>query len=188
MNPKWVVDANYRYIATSQEVNARIAQRHQALTLYVSLVVSLLAALVALKPGEGRPAPPVEWLLLGFPVASLCLTLLNIKAERALTNLRHFLGSLERLNNRDGQLPGYNTEPHWSQRANRARRFQDFTAVILVTGGNAMAAGAVLEIYPVQMAAHPWSLALTVSIALAAVITLLLIPRGSYRPHLPDED
>lgn len=47
------VDANYRFIAAYQEVNARIAQRQQALALYVTLVVSILAALVALKPGAG---------------------------------------------------------------------------------------------------------------------------------------
>ncbi len=63
-----IVDANYRFIAANQEVNARIAQRQQALTLYVTLTVSLLAALVALKPGEGRGMLPIEWLVLGFPV------------------------------------------------------------------------------------------------------------------------
>ncbi len=44
------VDANYRFIAAYKEVNARVAQRQQALGLYVSLVVSLLAALVAWMP------------------------------------------------------------------------------------------------------------------------------------------
>lgn len=42
------VDANYRFIAAYKEVNARVAQRQQALGLYVSLVVSLLAGLVLL--------------------------------------------------------------------------------------------------------------------------------------------
>lgn len=44
---KSFVDANYRFIAAYNEVNARIAHRQQALALYVTLVVSLLAALVA---------------------------------------------------------------------------------------------------------------------------------------------
>jgi hypothetical protein len=34
---KNIVDANYRFISASQEVNARITQRQQALTLYVTL-------------------------------------------------------------------------------------------------------------------------------------------------------
>lgn len=67
------VDANYRFIAAYQEVNARIAQRQHALALYVTLVVSILAALVALKPGATAGHEPVEWLILGFPVASTCL-------------------------------------------------------------------------------------------------------------------
>ncbi|HSC66617.1 MAG TPA: hypothetical protein VLC79_02920, partial [Cellvibrio sp.] len=63
MSTKYIVDANYRFIAAYQEVNARINQRQQALALYVTLVVSLLAALVALKPGEGSSEVPVEWLV-----------------------------------------------------------------------------------------------------------------------------
>ena len=94
---KTFVDANYRFIAANQEVNARITQRQQALALYVSLVVSLLAVLVALRPAAGAKEPPVEWLILGFPVASLCLAFLNYMAERAISNLRTFIAVLEQL-------------------------------------------------------------------------------------------
>ena len=97
MSKTALVDANYRFIAAYNEVNARITQRQQALALYVTLVVSLLAALVALKSGEARGEVPVEWLMLGFPVASLSLAFLNYKAERAITNLRRFLSALEQL-------------------------------------------------------------------------------------------
>lgn len=60
MPTNYVVDANYRFIAAYQEINARINQRQQALTLYVTLVVSLLAALVALKPGSAGGEVPIE--------------------------------------------------------------------------------------------------------------------------------
>lgn len=53
MSGKSFVDANYQLIAATQEVDARISQRQQALTLHVTMVVSLLAALVALKNGDG---------------------------------------------------------------------------------------------------------------------------------------
>lgn len=76
MTNKYIVDANYRFIAAYQKVNTRIAQRQQALSLYATLVLSLLAALVALKP-KGGGGVPIEWLLPGFPAASLCLTFLN---------------------------------------------------------------------------------------------------------------
>lgn len=62
-----IVDANYRFIAAYQEVNARIAQRQQALMLYVTLVVSLLAALVALRSASLASDVPVEWLAFGSP-------------------------------------------------------------------------------------------------------------------------
>ena len=54
------VDANYRFIAAYQEVNARIVQRQQALALYVTLTVSLLAALVALGTSNKNSTVPVE--------------------------------------------------------------------------------------------------------------------------------
>ncbi len=73
MPTKSIVDANYRYIAAAQEINTRIAQRQQSLALYVTLTVGLLATLVALKPSSASGELPVEWLVLGFPVASTCL-------------------------------------------------------------------------------------------------------------------
>jgi len=38
------VDANYHFIAASNEVNARITQRQQTLALYITLVLGLIAA------------------------------------------------------------------------------------------------------------------------------------------------
>ncbi len=145
------VDANYRFIAASQEVNARIVQRQQALTIYVTLVVSLLAALVALRPLPGQPTPPVEWLLLGFPLASMSLALVSFQAERALTNLRTFLSTLERLDQGEPRLPAYNTEPRWSAHANEARRFRDLAALLLAAGGNAIGMGAAWHIHPQRL-------------------------------------
>lgn len=176
------VDANYRFIAAYQEVNARIAQRQQALALYVTLTVSLLAALVALKPGEGSVKLPIEWLVLGFPVASSCLAFLNYKAERAITNLRHFLSALERLDSAHETLPSYNTDPKWAMGANKARRFHDFAAAVLVAGGNAIGLGAVIKIYPERIAENPVVVWVTAIVAVASLLALLLIPKWSYRP------
>ena len=177
-----IVDANYRFIAANQEVNARIAQRQQALTLYVTLTVSLLAALVALKPGEGNGKLPIEWLVLGFPVASTCLAFLSYKAERAITNLRKFLSALEQLGNAHEKLPSYNTDPAWASGANKARRFQDYAAAVLVAGGNGIGLGAVIKIYPERMAENPAVIWISVIVALGSLIGVLLIPRWSYKP------
>ncbi|MEO3713210.1 hypothetical protein [Roseateles flavus] len=179
---KSYVDANYRFIAAYQEVNARVTQRQQVLALYVSLVVSLLAALVALRPAPGQTAAPVEWLILGFPVASLCLAFLNAKAERAITNLRQFLARMEQLDEAHLRLPSYNTDPHWSAGANRARRFHDYTAAVLATFGNGAGLGAALDIYGQRLQGQAWSVALAVGLAALSLLVLVLTPRWSYRP------
>lgn len=180
---KSFVDANYRFIAAYQEVNARIAQRQQALTLYVTLVVSLLAAMVALKPGDGAGHVPVEWLVPGFPVASLCLALLNYRTERIITQLRHFLSTLERLDNAHEVLPSYNTDPRWAVNANRARRYHDYAAAVLVAGGNGIGLGAALKIYPHRLAEAPLVLWGSGLVALISLVLLLAIPRWSYAPE-----
>ncbi len=177
------VDANYRFIAAYQEVNARIAQRQQALALYVTLVVSILAALVALKPGAVAGHVPVEWLILGFPVASTCLAFLNFKAERAITNLRHFLSSLERLERDVHALPSYNTDPRWAFGANKARRFHDFAAAVLVAGGNGIGLAAGYSIYTDRISENRAILWTAVVLSLASLAALLLNPRWSFRPE-----
>lgn len=182
MNQKSIVDANYRFMAASQEVNARITQRQQALALYVTLIVGLLAAFVALKPGEHTSKLPIEWMVLGFPAASVCLAFLDFKAERAISNLRQFLSELEKLQDAHEVLPSYNTDPKWAMGANRARRFHDYAAAMLVAGGNAIGLGAVLKIYPERMAENPEIVWISGVIAILSFIALLLIPRWSYQP------
>lgn len=179
---KTFVDANYRFIAANQEVNARITQRQQALALYVSLVVSLLAVLVALRPAAGGKEPPVEWLILGFPVASLCLACLNYMAERAISNLRTFIAVLEQLEDAHHHLPSYNTDPRWSQGANRARRFRDFAAAILALAGNAAGLGAALAIYPQRFTNAPGFLYVAMALAAVSLFVLLATPKWSYLP------
>lgn len=182
MPTKSIVDANYRYIAASQEINTRIAQRQQALALYVTLTVGLLATLVALKPGSASGELPVEWLVLGFPVASTCLVFLNYKAERAITNLRRFLSELEQLGSAHETLPSYNTDPKWAITANEARRFHIYAAAILVAGANSVGLGAVIKIYPERVAENPIAIWVSAIVAIISFVALLLILKWSYRP------
>ncbi|RIX49753.1 MAG: hypothetical protein D3M94_01850 [Rhodocyclales bacterium GT-UBC] len=176
------VDANYRFIAAYQEVNARIVQRHQALTLYVTLTASLLAGLFALHPGESSRQLPVEWLVFAFPVTTVCLAFLNYKTERAITNLRSFLASLERIANAHHQLPSYNTDPRWSSGVNKVRRFHDYAAAVLASGANAIGIGTVLRLYPERLADRPLLTGVLVVAALLSILALLVIPRWSYQP------
>lgn len=176
------VDANYRFIAAYQEVNARIVQRHHALTLYVTLTASLLAALLALHPGEASRQLPVEWLVFAFPVTTICLAFLNYKTERAITNLRSFLASLEQLGNAHHQLPSYNTDPRWATGVNKVRRFHDYAAAVLASGANAIGIGVVVRLYPERLADKPLLVGLLVLGGVISVIALLFIPHWSYQP------
>lgn len=181
--PTPIVDANYRFIAAYQEVNARVAQRQHALALYVTIIVSLLAALVALRPSTAAHPAPIEWLMLGFPVAAICFAFLNYKAERAITNLRTFLSTLERLGSANERLPSYNTDPRWSYGANKARRFHDYAAAVLVAGGNLVGLGAAQAIYPQRIAEAPAFLHVAVALAFASFVVVLLTPRWRYSPQ-----
>ena len=183
------VSANYRFVGAYQEVNTRIAQRQQALTIYASLVLSLLAAMVALKPGAAASGLPIEWLAMGFPLASCFLAALSYKAERALTNLRQFLCALERIGNADRTLPSYNADPVWATNANSARRFQDYAAAMLAAGGNLLGISVAAKVYPQRFADDPAVLWLAAVVAVASVLALLLIPRHfSYMPDAVNSD
>lgn len=175
------VDANYRFIAAYQEVNARITQRQQALAMYVTLVVSLLAALVALRGQPGRGLP-VEWLVLGFPIAAVCLALLNHKSERAITNLRHFLSELEQVEAAHWHLPSFNTEARWAQEANRARRFHDHACCVLVAGGSAVGLASAWSLYPDRFTASAWPLWISIVMTTCSVVAILYGSRWHYRP------
>jgi hypothetical protein len=177
------VDANYRFIGAYQEVNARIAQRQQALALYITLVVSMLAALVALSSSKNPSQVPVQWVMLGFPVASLCLAFLNYKAERAITNLRNFLSALEQLNNAHDELPSYNTHHQWSFGANKARRFYDYASAVLVIGGNVIGLGTVVSIYSDLVSRTSWELWLSILIAGMSVWIILVSSQSSFTPN-----
>lgn len=183
MSKNLMVDANYRFIAAYNEVNARISQRQHALALFVSLVVSLLAALVALKSADGKSEAPIEWLMLGFPVASLSLVFLNYKAERAITNLRRFLSALEQLDNAHDILPSYNTHHKWSIDANKARRFHDYATAVLIAGGNLIGLGAVVKIYPHRLADSSVALWISMVIAIVSVLATLLSPQWGFTPE-----
>ena len=176
------VDANYRYIAAYQEINARITQRQQALALYVTLVVSLLASMLALRPSEGSAWLPVEWLILGFPVSAMCLAFLNHKAERAITNLRQFLSALEKLQGAHEVLPSYNTHSRWSQDANKARRFHDYAAAVLVVGGSTIGLASALALFPVRFAAMPYTWWGSVLVAGVSAAVIFMGGRWHFKP------
>ena len=177
-----IVDANYRFIAAAQEANARIAQRQQAIAIYVTIVLSLIAAMVALsRPGTDHSDSSMPWLLLGFPLASLCLVFLNFKSEAALANIRRFLSELEQLGQAHERLPSFNTDARWVETANRARRYHDFASAALTAGAHAIGIAVAVKTNP----GNPLVITLgTVTAITGTLLTaaLLLVPRWRYQP------
>lgn len=171
------VDANYRFIAAYQEVNARIAQRQQALALYVSCTLGLLAVVVALRPQDDAAA---AWLALGFPVAALAFALLNHKTEQSISHLRRFLCDLERLDDAHLKLPSYNSDPRWAEGANSARRFHDIAAAGLVAGGNLAGLGAVLVLHRPESTGAWLPLGVAAGLALLAFGGVLATGRSHF--------
>jgi multisubunit Na+/H+ antiporter MnhB subunit len=178
------VSANYRYIAAYNEVNARIVQRQHALSVYITLVVGLIAALIASKRLEQPNTSLIEWLVYGFSIASVSLVLLNYKYEQTLTNLRQYLSELEHLNNSSLELPSYNTETRWTVNANKARRFHDFACAVLVGACNVIALGVLYRMYPEHF--KPSSLVIWVTgiVTLGSVAALVLMSQFSHKPKL----
>jgi hypothetical protein len=178
------VEANYRFTAAANELNVRIALRQQLLAFYTTLVLGLLAALVALRPEADGSHAPVEWLALGFPVASLCLVLLNIKTEHSLTHLRNFMSALEQIGNAHHHLPSYNADPRWAAGTNGMRRLHDYSAAMLVAAAHAVGMGALWRIYPQEMGWQSPSMWVCGISGVAAVIALLWLERLRFRPRL----
>jgi hypothetical protein len=177
------VSANYRYIAAYNEVNARIAQRQQALAIYITLVIGLITALVASKRIEVQNSLTSEWLLYGFPVASACLVLLNYKYEGTLSNLRQYLSELESINNINMDLPSFNTETRWAVGANKARRFHNFACAVLIAASNAIALGVFCRIYPQHFQTNLIAIWITGIVAFVSVAVFLFLDRLSYKPN-----
>ena len=134
------VALNYRYFGCWNEVNARIAQRQNAVTVYVSLSIAILTILASAPLKAHAPAnaelgnefplnPNILSLLM--PLISLLFGFLNFKHDRTIAVLRAFMSDCEKLGSSQG-LPGYNSDNYYRQQADKYRNFHDYAAVMLI--------------------------------------------------------
>ena len=179
------VTANYRYIAAYNEVVARISQRQQTLTLFVAIFTGLVTALIASRDLFRAQSLALDWLMAGFPAASVALSLLNAKYERLLSILRGYLAALEQVREAHRLLPSYNCDPVLISQANYARRNHDFTCATLIMAYNAVALGIFSSISPVHDALFFGVMAAVGLAALAAVLMHLSLGRVRYQPAQP---
>jgi len=176
------VSANYRYIAAYNEVVARISQRQQTLTLFVAIFTGLVTALVAGRDLFRMQAVALDWLMIGFPAASVALTMLNSKYERLLSILRGYLASLERVQNAHLLLPSYNCNVDLVSQANAARRQHDLTCATLIIAYNVVALGIYYSVASHQDFAFMAVLAVVASVALACVVAHARLGKVRYVP------
>ena len=132
---------NFRYLSAYNELVARISQRQQTLTLFVAIFTGLVSALIATRDIFKVNQVSIVWLMVGFPFASVALTMLNYKYESLISILREYLSDLERVKDAHLFLPSYNCNSRYLNRANRARHFHDLTCALLIFAYNAVAIG-----------------------------------------------
>jgi len=171
------VTSNYRYISAYNELNARTSQRQQGLTIFISFFVGLLAALIASHGAAGLSTAHIEWILLGFPVASASFTFLNFKYELIITNIRAYLSTLEQLNDAHLSLPSYNTDMHWIVNSDHARRYHDYACAVLIVACNSIGLSAFYVLYPERFHASGWVITVVAMIALVCAAMHWMLPR-----------
>jgi len=174
---------NYRYAGAWHEVNARIAQRQNALNIYVSLASGIVGILFAAgrtaAGGRGNHASFV-WLL---PIISVAFAFLNYKHDVTIALLRRFMAECEQLN-RDKHaeltLLGYNSSDFYMARADSARKFHDLSSAALVLLFNAIGAVVAYTSSPDNFAHSAWPMVMYFAVAMFAT---WLVTRASWRPH-----
>ena len=132
---------NFRYLSAYNELVARISQRQQTLTLFVAIFTGLVTALIATKELFKTGDSTVEWIIAGFPFATISLTLLNYKYEQLISILREYLSDLEQVKDAHLFYPSYNCSEKYIKRANKARHFHDLTCATMIIAYNAVAIG-----------------------------------------------
>jgi hypothetical protein len=171
------VTSNYRYISAYNELNARTSQRQQALTIFISFFVGLLAALIASHSASGLDNAHIEWILLGFPVASASFAFLNYKYELIIANIRAYLAQLEQLNNAHLSLPSYNSDIEWMINSAHARRFHDYACAILILACNSIGLSAFYVLYPVRFGLSSWVIWVVVIVAVLTAFMHWMLPK-----------
>lgn len=171
-----VVSMNYRYAGAWHEVNARIAQRQNALNIYVSLASGIVGILFA----ASRTATSFVWLL---PVISVAFAFLNYKHDVTIALLRRFMAECERHNldkHPSLAMVGYNSSAFYMKLADGARKFHDLSSAALILLFNAIGAVVAYKSAPDNFVHSTWAMGGYFAVALFA---MWLVTRASWRPY-----
>jgi hypothetical protein len=173
---------NFRYLSAYNELVARISQRLQTLTLFIGIFTGLITALIAARDMFKTAHSSIVWIMAGFPVAGLVLTLLNYKYETIITLLRRYLAELERVGGAQNYYPSYNCSVEYVAKANSARYYHDLVCGVLVLVYNVAAVGIYCSISNLWSAADVVVIIGVGLVGLACVAAHLRLYRRHYTP------
>lgn len=129
-----IVAMNYRYAAAWNEVNTRIAQRQNALLIFVTVAGAMLTFITAKNSNFADPVF-LNIFSVVLPIFSVAVAFLNFKHDRTIALLRDFMAECESLNAREYpalRLVRYNSSPFYREEADRTRSLHDWTCFILI--------------------------------------------------------
>lgn len=157
--PTPIVQLSYRYRAAWGEIGTRIAQRQNALQIYVTLATGILAVIFTGRPlqldNAGHKINPNVFFFL-LPIVSLTFAFLNFKHERTIAILRQFLTACETVNNsHSNPLPNYHGDEKYYKSAKRVRNWHDYASILLIIVFNAIGGWVASEAFP-QLATVTW--------------------------------
>lgn len=170
---------NYRYVSAWSEVNARIAQRQNAVNIFVTLSTAIVTVLLTSRRTE-MPLDPNLFSLL-IPVVSLVFGFLNYKHDKTIALLRDYMAECETHNSNELKLLAYNSSKKYRKYADEARSFHDYSCAGLIVIFNGLGVYVAYQTYPdvFRLTGYPVLVYLVV-----AVISVGLVIRSTVRPHV----
>jgi hypothetical protein len=178
------VAMNYRYSSAWNEVNARIAQRQNAINIYVTLSTAIIAVLftstgrVPTTPEDLRVDPRIFSLLI--PVVSLVFGFLNFKHDRTIAILRSFLADCESIGPKSGLLT-YNISTRFKPHADKTRKYHDFACMVLIFSFNAIGLLVTHEAFPTVFGWSGYPVFVYILVGLFSMWLIHIGPRSQTR-------
>lgn len=149
-----VVGLNYRYASAWNEVNSRIAQRQNTVTIYVTLSTAIITFFLT-GPSSGE-AINRNLFSLFIPVVSLVFGFLNYKHDKTIALLRSFLAECEKVPYSGAKLVGYNSDTTYKDEANKFRNYHDLACTLLIVLYNIVGFYAAFHAFPDAFSITRW--------------------------------
>lgn len=156
------------YVAAWAEVDFRIAQRQNALQIYVTLASGLIAVMFTGHALDVSGLGP-QWFSVLLPAVSLSFCALNYKHEQTIGLLRNYLAACEALT----PVHGYHTRGPYYAAAQRIRRYHDVAAAFFVALFNVLGFSVARSTFKAGFEWDKWPFFVYILATLAAIVWIL---------------